>query len=166
MLFAACSYTAPGVEAPIDTAPPEAGETDGLVTLDATVDAAPTCPADYMPLNGSLYRFVPDLSAWIAAELDCEDDGFGTHLVVDPTNGDMDAISSASNTWVGLSNLSTAWRWVDGTSGPSLDSNVNRCGRYFDATGGGPKGMQESDCANTLPYVCECDLVEPDPDAF
>lgn len=142
------------------------------------LDAGFACPPDYEIAgeNGSAYRAGTNLG-WLAAESACEQDGPGTHLVViDDTaeNTTVDAISAASRTWIGYSDLITAdsWRWV--TSQPALDDG-------WDTGGGGadePDGTgdcaaidqngswQDQSCADSRDYVCECDGRSADPDAF
>jgi hypothetical protein len=126
-LIAGCGYSPPPEMVVTTDTPTTDGASDSMVTVDSPADAPPdtlppTCPAEYGEAGGSRYRFVSTASAWLAAEADREDDGFGTHLAVIADVAELaqvDALSSASNTWVGLSNLSTVWRWVDGTTGPT-----------------------------------------------
>lgn len=142
------------------------------------LDAAFACPPGYEIAgeSGSAYRSGADLG-WLAAESACEADGPGAHLVVidDATeNATVDAISSASRTWIGYSDLTTAdaWRWV--TSAPGVDDR-------WDTGGGGPDepdgtgdcaaidqngSWQDQSCADSRDYVCECDGRSADPDAF
>ena len=155
-------------------------DSDGPLAPDdaATRDAGFTCPRGYEIAgeSGSAYRSGAAL-AWLAAESACEADGPGTHLVViDDTaeNATVDAISSASRTWIGYSDVvdPDTWRWV--TSEPGF-------GGGWDTGGGGadePDGTgdcatmdqngswQDQSCADSRDYVCECDGRSADPDAF
>ena len=105
--------------------------------------------------------------------------GSGTHFCrragSNPSeNATVDAISAASRTWIGYSDLiaANAWRWV--TSEPGFDGG-------WDTGGGGPDepdgtgdcavmdqngGWRDQACTDSRDYVCECDGRSADPDAF
>jgi hypothetical protein len=147
--------------APTDARPP-----------DASVDA-PACPATYTAATSSTrYRFVESITTWLGAEQDCEDDGFGTHLmVIDETAEEdlVDALSNASRTWIGASDRANegTWRWVTGASSASLGSTPNvDCGYYYLHPTDGTPGPQEADCDTANAYLCECDLTPADPTAY
>ncbi len=131
----------------------------------------PVCPTDYVLRDGSRYRFVLNTASWTVAEADCENDSIGlTHLAVLGTNelATVDAVSSASRTWVGLSDRVTdgVWLWVTGGTGPALGSGQSSCadldaGDRF----GGPQ-LQNDDCTTGRSYVCECDLTPANPATY
>jgi len=154
-----------GVDGPLD-APIDA-------PIDARIDA-PACPAGYVSMGTSSYRYVSTLVTWAAAEADCADDGFGTHLVVAADTGEVtivDTISTASRTWIGLTDLRIPdlWRWVTGAVGPTLllgGNSPGDCGQHYDVATDLPKRLQNRNCAQTAAYLCECDGVAPDPNAF
>ncbi|HEY8145111.1 MAG TPA: C-type lectin domain-containing protein [Kofleriaceae bacterium] len=150
---------------------------DGALSPDgaAALDAAFACPPGYEIAgeSGSAYRSGADLG-WLAAEGACEADGPGTHLVVidDATeNATVDAISSASRTWIGYSDLIAAntWRWV--TSVPGFDGGWDTGGGQPDGSGDCAVidqngGWRDQGCGDSRDYVCECDGRSADPDAF
>ena len=144
--------------------------------VDAPIDApldAPMCPTDYVVMGTSSYRLVTTLTGWAAAQADCADDGFGTHLAVAADVGEIalvDTISTASRTWLGITDVKVpaTWRWVTGAVGPIVPDSITPgdCGYYFDATGGGTALVQNRTCTSLYAYLCECDLVPSDPTAF
>lgn len=89
------------------------------------IDVALACPANYKPLPGapSMYRVVGGTMAvptagrttWIGAELDCRDDGTGTHLAIPETQAEnqafVDVLSGASR-WLGVTDRKTEGTWV------------------------------------------------------
>ncbi len=143
----------------------DAEVTNIIVTCDS-------CPGQYTPYGGSSYRFVTTPTDWLAAERACEADGPGAHLVVPDAVSEtmtIDAISSASRTWVGDSARKTSgtWLWVTGGAGLSLGNDAtNRCARYFDGTGGGTAALEGQDCAGTAAYLCECDTMPVAPASY
>lgn len=164
----------------VDSGPPSDAATVGDThdarpadaAIDATIDAPPPmCPSNYEERAGSRYRYVSTTAPWAAAESDCENDSSGlTHLVVLGTGElpTVDAISSASRTWVGLSDLVTdgTWLWVTGATGPSLGTGSSSCAELDDGgTFGGPQ-LREDDCTTGRSYVCECDLTPANPATF
>jgi hypothetical protein len=150
-LFAACGFR------PIAGSP---GDASG-----ANLDALAACPTSYAPTNGSLYRVGP-AADWLTAEVACEGDH--AHLAVFDVAGEsmtIDAISSATSTWVGLTDRRTlnVWKWVIGGSAPNQGNDPqNQCGRYRMAQMGMPGMLDNQDCSQTLPYVCECDQLAVD----
>lgn len=172
VVLAGCSFEGQPVGG--DAAPTEAGVGDAA-TSDAVVDApadapadAPSCPTAYTHMaGGSRYRVVAAPAMWLAAEQDCENDGVGTHLVVAERldeAGLVDTISSAT-AWIGASNRRDAavWRWVTGavtTTFGSTDST--ECGQYTTMH----DAFRSVACNDQRGYVCECDGMPADPDAY
>jgi len=159
---------------------PNAGQcvtSDVDAGIDAAIDApldAPSCPSTYVAMGTSSYRLVTTLATWAAAQADCADDGFGTHLVVAADTDEValvDTISMASRTWIGITDIRLAdtWRWVTGAVGPVMPPGGNSpgdCGQHYDVATDLPKRLQNRLCTQTAAYLCECDLVPPDPNAF
>jgi hypothetical protein len=185
LALGACSFDVPAgaIDAPSRDARADGPPADVLpidappidAPLPPPIDAPPdafACPPGYVASGGSLYRFVTTPKAWLDAETDCDDDGAGTHLAIAPTSAELatiDAMTTASTTWVGLSDRTKMlWQWVDGSLGPVLDAtNFGRCGSYYNAAGNnGSKHLQDEDCTRTKNFMCECDMIEPDPTAF
>jgi hypothetical protein len=158
--------------AAVDAAPlPEDAPLPDDAAVDASVDAAPSppdasaCPADYVRYDGSasMYRLVLTADDWLAAELDCEDDGASTHLVVldnaaelavlDPLIspkiwvGTTDRVYEGTFFWV-TTGLAPYTPWQDGE--PNNSSNED-CVEL--------EGNQWNDegCGDTRAYLCECD---------
>jgi hypothetical protein len=172
-LLGACSFSPGGgsIDAPPSSDSSAASDAvliDAKITDGGQIDAAATCDG-YTVANGSYYRLYTAPLSWTAAEAACEADGYGRHLAVMPTAAEaltIDAITTASRTWVGIGNRNDgqAWKWVDGSAGPVLDGQSDQCGRWYDAPpGGGGDALQSDSCGETRPYVCECDLIPPDP---
>ena len=83
----------------------------------------------------------------------------------------VDTISTASRTWIGITDITVpaTWRWVTGAVGPVMPDSLvpGDCGQRFDGTGAvGSERLQNRDCSLAYAYLCECDLVPPDPTAF
>jgi len=147
-------------EVPVDAAPPDA--------------AVPVeCPAEYEAIDGSRYRFVQQTATWLEAELDCEDDARGAHLIIvddvdehyvlhDLTQGIPDAwigytdrVREGQFAWLapgGLDPGKSACYWGPGgvINGERTDcvvqGSINACGDWF-----------VYDCETQHGYVCECD---------
>jgi hypothetical protein len=154
---------------------------------DAAVDAAPpppdaqACPSSYVAVDGqaSRYRLVTNTDDWLAAERDCEDDGAatggGTHLLVLDDAEELTAVDSRINpaVWIGMSDRVDEGTFVLVT-GPGAVFRPFRSGEPND---GGLlpsedcielNGVELNDegCGTNRQYVCECDGVDADPEAY
>jgi hypothetical protein len=135
----------------------ESGGIDSAVVDTAMIDMPAACPMGYTAMGTSSYRFVTQQDDWLAAEMDCENDGTGTHLAV---AGDMAELTllgnlAQDNYWLGASDRVTeaTWLWVTGGAGPNLGmGNGSDCARGNDAG-----NLSDQDCGGTEVYVCECD---------
>jgi len=161
-------------DAAMADAPPSDTPVD---TTDAMSDAASVCPGSYVSSGGqtSKYRAVMAASPWLAAQMDCADDGLGTHLVVindAAENTVVDALTGASVAWIGFSDRITegSFRAVTGSvvnftswgAGNPDGGAVQNCMAIY---GGNLWG--DGDCVYAMPgYVCECDGIPSDPTAF
>ena len=176
LCVSACSFDHGSLH---DAAPDDAqfGPRDGGIPVTDAPDGpqASGCPSGYLGTSTMGYRYVAIPASWLAAEQDCDDDGVGVHLaVLVPTNEGMavDAVSTASETWIGASNRRGTWRWVTGASLSPPNSLIGtRCALWSSGSDEQgpwqqPAGINTRDCNDTRPYVCECDGVEPDPSAF
>jgi hypothetical protein len=135
-----------------------------------------TCPAGYVEVPGfptsSRYRFVATPARWIDAELDCEDDGSGTHLAVMDSEAEQAALvggalggENIDDQWIGLTDLQTetAFGFVTAQTAvyldmPFGDQGGRDCIRLEDFLAHGVR-----DCDNGNRYVCECDGMAADP---
>jgi Lectin C-type domain len=155
----------------------DADVTDGdpIGGIDGAIDA-PACPPGYTfnATTSSWYRYATAASvSWTAAQADCDDDGFGTHLVVIETTGENDVIDTmvvSGEPWLGMSDriAEGTWRWVTGpqlgfvdwiSGNPNGGTNQN-CGEFNGA------GWHDDACTVSQPFICECDGTEPDSNAF
>lgn len=147
---------------------------DAAVTppVDAAIDAPgnpPGCPPGYtLESNGSCYRLVTNGADWLTAELDCEDDATGSHLVV---------VDNATE-----NNMLPDYAWI------GLTERVGNNGEFITVTGlpmpfdgfasgepaprGGactvtrPDGWHDDICAEVKDYVCEFDGIAADMDYY
>lgn len=151
-----------------DPAEPPPRDADGASAPDAFA-----CPPGYEIQGESYYRIGSDLS-WADAEGACEGDGAGAHLVVidDATeNALVDALSSASRTWIGYSDRAEgdSWLWVTGgtgwtggwDTGSSEPSGTGDC-----VATDGDALWGDEDCSDSRDYVCECDGRPADPASY
>lgn len=157
---------------------------DAARDADASPDARParpdagiaTCPTDYERLGGvgTLYRLAANEARWGDAELDCENDGAGTHLVVLDSAAELALVARLigdSEAWIGVTNrvASDEWRTVLGALAAVLPwrddapfGGLERCVLLEGEDG----EIGDESCNQRELYVCECDGIEPDPDAF
>jgi hypothetical protein len=195
LVLAACRFDGSGLPSDppgddgVDAPPADDGGADAPADpADAGVDAMPpppdaqACPSNYVGVDGlsSLYRLVTSADDWLAAELDCENDGTatggGTHLLVLDDAAELAALDPriAPAVWIGMVD-----RVDEGTlvlvTGPGAVFRPFRPGEPND---GGPLGFSEDcvelngselndeGCATNRQYACECDGVDADPDAY
>lgn len=175
-----------GVDAPpaLDDAGADAPDDPADAGADATPPPpdAQACPGNYVAVDGqsSRYRLVTSPDDWLAAELDCENDGAatggGTHLLILDDAAELTAVDPriAPTVWIGMVD-----RVDEGTlvlvTGPGVVFRPFRSGEPND---GGPLGFTEDcveldgnvlndeGCTANRQYVCECDGVDADPDAY
>jgi hypothetical protein len=135
----------------------------------------------------SRYRLVTTNREWLEAQDDCVDDGTGTHLAVASSMQEhldiADAISGASaSVWVGASDryiealfipvtgaTTTLYvDWYTGASKPEPD-NSGDCVEVVSSTApqlGDRRKNFDEDCGESRKYICECDGVAADPNAY
>ncbi len=149
----------PRIDARLVDAPPDASM--GLV-----------CPSGYMAVTGqtSKYRVVTTPVGWAAAELDCENDGSGTHLaVIDNATEDaaVDALTGAS-IWFGLTDIKVEGqpRWVTGALPVYTNYGTMQNTAAYDCAGVYQGKWAWGDCTTLIKYVCECDGIAADPNAY
>jgi hypothetical protein len=174
--------TLPGPDARVeaDAGPLDAAAVDAEPPPDApTPDAAFVCPAGYVKstvAGGTSYRLVQQSRGWAAAEADCEDDSFGlTHLAVIGDAFELNAVSivaTVPEVWIGVSDRVEEAQYlaVTGESAPFLPWGS---GEPNDSGLGGEDCVElneevfnDENCLGLLFYVCECDGVPADNDAF
>ena len=173
--FASECVGGPNVDADVDASATDA-RIDGP-PADAAVDAppAPGCPTGYYVISGLTggYRYVSISDDWLAAELDCEDDGAGTHLVVVGGGSEHSGIDDLSpgedELWIGVSD-----RVTEGT----YRNVVNAIQSFLPWDSQEPTGANENcvysketnfnddNCTDLRRYVCECDGVAAVPSSY
>jgi hypothetical protein len=121
---------------------------------------------------------------WDGAELDCEDDGAGTHLAVPETQDERDALADAitsASFWIGVTDRAATGTYVSVVGGewfaewyvnnnPQPDQGIGEdcvslAGSLHADTQARRRNFDES-CVGAKPYICECDMTEPDPATF
>jgi len=185
VMLGACGFSlTPGtsLDAPV---PPDAPVDDAV---DAPLDAYQlVCPPTYAQLGAaptaSTYRVADRATAganWVAAELDCRDDGPRTHLAIAETSAEHilfeDAVSGAS-TWLGVTDRKAEGTWrpiIGGSSwftdwfgGAQPANNTN----YNCLLLSGPNFEEAMPCSSALSqwamgFICECDGNVVDPTTF
>ena len=147
------------------------GAGDAEIAIDAqlTTDApqlvldAGECPASYMRVGQSCYRFsVTQVPRWLDGELACEADGVGAHLVTidDVTEANLLVATFAINDyWAGVSDRITegTYRNVTGEVAPYLvwvsgEPTTSDCAQFDDTA-----RFHVSTCDSSDEYVCEFD---------
>jgi hypothetical protein len=149
---------------------------------------APTCPLTYdLSLTDSVsrYRVGTALATWDAAEVACEVDSAGnTHLAVLDDDNERLALVSAlvargmpGSMWIGLTDRidEGTYQWVTtqevaapplttppwGAGQPDGQADAQDCVRIQGSTGTSPTMFDDSECASSFNYVCECDGYAP-----
>jgi hypothetical protein len=161
----------------VDADEADAAPTDAALPVDAAPPPMPDatgCPADYVRYDGSrsMYRLVLVADDWLAAELDCEDDGAGSHLVVLDNAAELAVIDplTSPKIWVGTTDRVHEGTFFSVTTGvapftpwqsgePNNSSNedcVELDGNQFNDEG----------CGDTRAYLCECDGLPAMPVAY
>jgi hypothetical protein len=155
---------------------------------DTGVDVpAPTCSLEYdLALDGSVsrYRVATALATWDAAEVACEVDSTGnTHLAVLDDDNERLALTSAlvgrgmtGSMWIGLTDRINegSYQWVTPQevayppmtsppwgAGQPDGAEAQNCVRIQGSTGLSPTMLDDSECASSFSYVCECDGYAP-----
>ena len=158
---------------------------------DAPPDAPPAfvCPAEYVvtwaAAPASRFRLSDVAASWTSAVGDCADDAAGTtHLAV--INSEDERIQLAAQTpnsrWFGLTdrNQEGAFVWVTaeevaplpltgepwGPGQPDNQAMAQHCVRLQGASDGGPGYYDDSECAASYRYACECDGYADDPNRY
>lgn len=133
----------------------------------------PTCPAGYTKIGGlaSSYRVSTSNAQWLPAEMDCENDGPGTHLAVIDNAAENTALTSTltgARFWFGLTDRTTENTWRTVTNNvqtylpwePQEPSGEDDCVAIRDGL------ISDEDCTDNRPFICECDGVAAVPAAY
>ncbi|XP_060540657.1 asialoglycoprotein receptor 1-like isoform X3 [Pantherophis guttatus] len=128
------------------------------------------CPRGWVNFRSSCYWTTQSTDTWQGAKKDCEDKK--AHLVILNSADETDFVKrhrQGSNTWIGLTDSSGDWKWVDG-SAYSVDPKDWDVGQpdhwYGHGSGGGEdcahiisNGLwNDNVCSRMFPWVCEMEL--------
>jgi hypothetical protein len=145
---------------------PHASVDAPLLALDAG-----ECPPSYMLVGASCYRASSANAGWLAAELACEADAVGAHLVVIDDVAEYAAVMSTYDTtlrtWIGLSRRASAsYLTVINTAGyrdlTSSQTETSEDCAAIDTTA----HMGTHSCADLDRYLCEYDGVPAVPSSY
>jgi hypothetical protein len=138
--------------------------------VDAPVFAldAGQCPPNYAFVAPSCYRKTTALD-WLAAELECEADAAGAHLVVIDDDAEQQMVKTlglTNDTWIGCSKRSKPWRTVVDTPayvnlGPNQTELSEDC-MSLDSEG----VMYIRSCTDRDAAFCEYDGIPAVPAAY
>jgi hypothetical protein len=164
-----------------EAAPIDADVDAAEVSIDAAVDAlippdAIDCPVSYSDIGvaGSRYRIVTSADGWLAAEVDCENDGSATHLVVIDGATELAMLDPvvAATVWVGISDRIDEGMFLAVTGGtppfqPWRAGEPND-GIFMPSDCVELDGFEYNDeaCGTNRGYVCECDGRPADPSTY
>lgn len=155
--------------------PDAAGDAMVPDAIAGDTNAIDPCAASYAYVYGqSHYRFAVGADRWDSAELACEADGRGSHLVVFNDSPEMNAIEGLAGIviWVGLSDRITDGTFLDvmgeiplfKPQWQNLDPSFQGPGCVqFDPNS---RLIHDAACTTQLPYVCECDGVPAKPSSY
>ncbi|XP_073479582.1 asialoglycoprotein receptor 1-like [Aquarana catesbeiana] len=130
-----------------------------------------TCPSGWSTFQSSCYFFPLAGKAWSESKKFCEDKD--AHLLVINTEAEQNfvfGISKGKYTWIGLTDVSGDWKWVDGTDYNSTPKNwvPGQPDEYYGhGLGGGEDcahlhrdGRWNDDhCSRAYNYICEMDMI-------
>jgi hypothetical protein len=165
------------VHLPGDGAPDPTPDAMPPTTPDAAPEP-PACPDGYTfdPTTGSAYRVGSVLVGWYGGEDACEGDGDGTHLVIVDDAHEADVIAALATpfrAWTGVTDTVAEDTFVTVTGvfagfTPWKQGEPNDAGLFGeDCTTLDEGGLNDEACIGPLhAYVCECDGVPVDPQAY
>ncbi|XP_070810821.1 asialoglycoprotein receptor 1-like [Pituophis catenifer annectens] len=129
------------------------------------------CLRGWVNFRSSCYWTTQSTDTWQGAKKDCEDKN--AHLVILNSADETDFVKTqarqGSDTWIGLTDSSGDWKWVDG-SAYSVDPKDWDVGQpdhwYGHGSGGGEdcahmiyNGLwNDNVCSRMFPWVCEMEL--------
>ncbi|KAM5170556.1 asialoglycoprotein receptor 1-like [Mantella aurantiaca] len=130
-----------------------------------------TCPSGWSTFQSSCYFFQFVGKSWITAKKFCEDKD--SHLIVLNTEEEQIfafGMTKGEYTWIGLTDVSGDWKWVDGTSYNSAPKNwiTGQPDEFYGhGLGGGEDcahmhntGKWNDDhCTRNYKSICEMDMI-------
>ena len=151
---------------PSDARVADASEPDAAEPPDARL-----CPGSYMDLGvaGSRYRLDFE-KTWPDAEVVCERDGAGIHLVIVDSAAERTALGGLVDVavWVGLTDRVNENDFLDVTGirpafQPWTNGEPNDLPPGEDCVELDATGFNDNPCGQIQAFVCECDGRVPDP---
>lgn len=140
-------------------------------TIDAPLDGSDATGLCAISYAGNRYQAKNYLYSWAMADNYCRtlqvpNSTKYSHLAVVDDQADLSAITSAAGSaaaWVGLSydSINGRWSWITAQSVPTIVWGAN------EPTGAGScalattTGLVDDSCAQSRPFVCECDSYPP-----
>ncbi|XP_073479581.1 asialoglycoprotein receptor 1-like isoform X2 [Aquarana catesbeiana] len=128
-----------------------------------------TCPSGWSTFQSSCYFFPFVEKAWSESKKFCKDKN--AHLLVINTEAEQNfvfGISKGKYTWIGLTDVSGDWKWVDGTDYNSTPKNwaPDQPDQYYDdgffedcARMDWDGRWHDEDCSRAYNYICEMDMI-------
>ncbi|XP_013929164.1 PREDICTED: asialoglycoprotein receptor 1-like [Thamnophis sirtalis] len=141
-----------------------------IVEMKSNGSKSGCCPRGWLTFRYSCYWTTQTRDTWPAAKKDCEDKK--SHLIILNSADEKAFVKThrqGSNTWIGLTDSSGDWKWVDGSS-YNLDPKDWNEGQpdhwYGHGAGGGEDcahmtqgGLwNDNICSRTFTWVCEMEL--------
>ena len=120
--------------------------------------------------SDSMYRIVTQPATWLDAERTCERDG--NHLVVLDHSIENTAVvrTHAGGSWLGLTDrVRPDEDWLVVNDDRFAVANWRRDEPNLPGPGcviARTDGNEDADCAEMLPYICECDGLPADPGTY
>lgn len=156
---------------------PDASSGSDAGPADTMIDADPVAVAKAMcmtmgytlePTTNGLYRKVTANATWTNASNDCKDDVTGaTHLITLSTDAEVMFQRTLNGAWIGWVDQPNEGMWHVLTSEvPAINYQTYWAGSRPDGgtdencaiwRNSNPQGIDDVDCPQTHPYICECD---------
>ncbi|XP_063806486.1 asialoglycoprotein receptor 1-like [Pseudophryne corroboree] len=144
--------------------------TERIKRLDVNGSKEETCPATWSKFLLSCYFFSSEGKSWNDSEKSCQEKN--SHMVVINSNEEQRfvfSITKGKYTWIGLTDMTGEWKWVDGTNYDAAPKNWipgQPDDFYGHGLGGGEdcahlhnNGKWNDDhCTRPYLYLCEMDL--------
>ncbi len=147
----------------------DAGVDSPVSKMDAAIDAAGSCPSDYMTLSGApaghSFKLLTNATDWVSQRSACN--GARTFLAAPASTAELAALDTLAGAnalyWIGVDDLQTAGSWMTvkmtmqsflpwAPTYPTNNPNA-QCVEVVTAAG----QFQNDRCTTLLPAICECE---------